>query len=159
MLWFFLRGLIDFLHDFQEWVAAIPVAVVIGLTLLFLVVTTILPTLHIFSLYINFTSSKSGPLRLAIPPSQCLFKSPQPHTTRRLLKPLFNLAHYLLHPSCSRDLRSLLLRMTHPFSPRPPVNWEIWDNLISYIYYSSVDYSWVDYDKDWLVICDGYMRP
>lgn len=45
-------GVVDFLHAFcGNWAVVIPVAAVIALSLLFLVVTTLLPTLHSLALY------------------------------------------------------------------------------------------------------------
>lgn len=69
----FFAGIIDFLSVFGHIAVVIPVTIVIGLTLLFLVATTLFPTLQGFSLFFNF--SFSGGYRDV--PVQCPYKSPQ----------------------------------------------------------------------------------
>ncbi|KAF9555924.1 hypothetical protein CPC08DRAFT_642207, partial [Agrocybe pediades] len=67
----FFGGIVDFLSQLQKEVA-IPVTVVIGMTLLFLVLTTVLPAFQSSMLYVWACFFKN-----LSKPSQCPYKSPQ----------------------------------------------------------------------------------
>lgn len=74
----FFIGIIEFLRDINIDVA-IPVAVVIGLTLLFLLLTTMLPTLQAFILHHPYLKVNNNV------PVQCPYKSPQSRAFRVLI--------------------------------------------------------------------------
>ncbi|KAF9552343.1 hypothetical protein CPC08DRAFT_674224, partial [Agrocybe pediades] len=75
----FFGGTIDFLLSLDKEVA-IPVAVVIGLALFFLIATTMLPSLQSLMLYASLVFFR----RPALPPSQCPYKSPQSWAFHRI---------------------------------------------------------------------------
>ncbi|KDR71075.1 hypothetical protein GALMADRAFT_127286, partial [Galerina marginata CBS 339.88] len=75
----FLIGMVEFLFTLDNTVA-IPISVVIGLTLLFLKATTLLPALQGFYLYFPFLFVRD----LSKVPSQCPYKSPQSHVFRAI---------------------------------------------------------------------------
>ncbi len=74
----FFIGVVEFLRDINVEVT-IPVAVVIGLTLLFLLLTTMLPTLQAFILHHTYLKINNNV------PVQCPYKSPQSRAFRRLI--------------------------------------------------------------------------
>jgi len=86
----FFGGTIDFLLDLDKEVAT-PVTVVIGLALLFLIATTMLPSLQSFVLYVSLMFFR----RPSLPPSQCPYKSPQSWAFHRLYYLLSVLRHSL----------------------------------------------------------------
>ncbi|KAF8184209.1 hypothetical protein BJ912DRAFT_927908 [Pholiota molesta] len=74
----FFVGVIDFLLNIDIHVV-IPVAIVIGLTLVFLLLTTMLPTLQAFILHHPYLKLNDEV------PVQCPYKSPQSRAFRRLI--------------------------------------------------------------------------
>lgn len=74
----FFVGVIEFLLNIDTRVV-IPVAIVIGLTLVFLLLTTMLPTLQAFILYHPYLKLNDEV------PVQCPYKSPQSRAFRRLI--------------------------------------------------------------------------
>ncbi|KDR66602.1 hypothetical protein GALMADRAFT_259119 [Galerina marginata CBS 339.88] len=82
----FLIGVVDFLLTLDNKVA-IPISVVIGLILLFLLATTALPTLQGLYLYLPFLFVRD----LSEVPSQCPYKSPQSHVFRAFFSFSFHL--------------------------------------------------------------------
>lgn len=148
----FFAGLIDFLLAFGDLAVVIPVSIVIGFTLLFLVLTTISPTLQGLSLFLHsFTS-----VPYFSPPVQCPYKSPQSYAVRAISLPLFRLCHYL-----NPQIRSFSLRTRHYINElfsttnAPPLIIQK-DDFTKYIIYSHR--TWTDFDLTWLKIRDAYMR-
>ena len=74
----FLVGLIDFIRPFGIIAVTVPVLLAIGLTLFFLLTTTVLPTLQGLAFYIPFRYMNG---RLYAP-AQCPYKSPQSRAFR-----------------------------------------------------------------------------
>ncbi|PPQ91537.1 hypothetical protein CVT25_008805 [Psilocybe cyanescens] len=155
----FLIGIIDFLHamTIKNWIVTIPVAVVVGFTMLFLIATAMLPTLQALSLYFDFSSERSHPGGNRVPaPSPCPYKSPQSHAIRMLSHPLLHLLDRL-YPSMRTLLHKARHRLKNPFSQVPlrPLSYECFTR---YLFYASLDSKWTDYDVSWLAIRDGFMR-
>lgn len=153
----FLGGIIDFLHAIGYWNVTIPVAIVVSLTLMFLVATTLLPCLQIMSLYVYLSPSKG---RSSLPqclPSQCPYKSPQSHATLALFR--------LVSPLCTRlyPYFHTVIRIVKQFTKLSQP-----DSLSSrfqegkftrYLRQASqVSPWWIDFDEAWLNIRDAYMR-
>ncbi|KAH9474541.1 hypothetical protein JR316_0013003 [Psilocybe cubensis] len=149
----FLGGLIDFLHAFsQRWSVVIPVAAVIGLSLLFLVTTTILPTLQTMALFIIPSTSLH-------PPSQCPFKSPQSHAVRRICAPLLKIPSYLRQSSVLVPIRSLISRLHRiSLSSEMISSYTMASKFQTQVTYTAWCRTWVMFDKDWVIIRDLYMR-
>ena len=72
----FFAGLVEFLLSLNRMVA-IPAILLMGLSVLFLVATTILPTIQLFSPNLFVLSGDSMP-------TQCIYKSPQSWVFRRI---------------------------------------------------------------------------
>ncbi|KDR66589.1 hypothetical protein GALMADRAFT_1146822 [Galerina marginata CBS 339.88] len=89
----FLIGIVDFLLALDNEVA-IPISVIVGLTLLFLAATTALPTLQGVYLYLPFLFVRD----LSKEPSQCPYKSPQSHVFRAFFSFGFYLFHHIIPP-------------------------------------------------------------
>ncbi|KDR83165.1 hypothetical protein GALMADRAFT_238997 [Galerina marginata CBS 339.88] len=83
----FLAGIVDFLLTFGDDAVAIPVSIVTGLVLLFLIATTVLPALQSILLYLPYLYSRTS----KTPPPQCPYKSPQAHAFRAILSSIIRL--------------------------------------------------------------------
>lgn len=176
----FFTGIIDFLLAFGHIAVVIPVTIVIGFTLLFLVATTLLPTLQGFTLFFNI--SFSGRDRNL--PAQCPFKSPQSDAVRAISLPMFILLR-LLHPHIRTVSQKVGKRLSRARSfalfdwmyelyrrmRRFPTTIHRWlnrkispDKLRSgphYTFFEHVIYydrTWLSFDLNWLAIRDSYMR-
>ncbi|KDR65165.1 hypothetical protein GALMADRAFT_260305 [Galerina marginata CBS 339.88] len=88
----FLAGIIDFLLAFGDIAVIIPVSVVTILVLLFLVITTMLPTVQGFLMCLPYPYSRTNP----ISPAQCPYKSPQAHAFRVMLSSVISLCYKLI---------------------------------------------------------------
>ncbi|PPQ87615.1 hypothetical protein CVT25_005800 [Psilocybe cyanescens] len=152
----FLAGLVDFLRILGEWTLTTPVAVVIGLTLLFLISTTLLPSLQGLSLYFHLSSERSRSDGWQDPASQCPYKSPQSHATRILLRPIFRLL-FRLHPRLRYFADETWRRTKYIFSKVASTSLPE-DNFSRYIYFAFRRSKWIDFDLEWLSIRDAYMR-
>ncbi|KAH9474540.1 hypothetical protein JR316_0013002 [Psilocybe cubensis] len=149
----FLGGLIDFLHAFSErWSVVIPVAAVIGLSLLFLVTTTILPTLQTMALFIT-------PSNWPHPPSQCPFKSPQSHAVRRLCAPLLSIQFYLTRSSTLFTIQSLISRLPRAYFISEMISrFTVPSRFRSQVSLAACCGNWDMFDQDWVILRDMYMR-
>jgi len=78
---FFLVGIIEFLWNLNPTVA-IPIAIAVGMSLLFLLGTTLLPTLQALSLFLPRWLGNDKPR------SPCPYRSPQSWAFHQLLRPL-----------------------------------------------------------------------
>ncbi|PPQ94931.1 hypothetical protein CVT25_004417 [Psilocybe cyanescens] len=147
----FFAGIIDFLIELSPRIA-IPVAVVTGLTVSFIIATTALPTLQCFPV------SLRRPLSNSSVPVPCPYKSPQSLAFRRLatFSPhVFKHAHDLIvrlifwltiHvPSL---LNRLLLRGPYLDSG------DTWRHRIfsnrAYLFWASQH--WIEFDRTWLIL-------
>ncbi|KAH9474543.1 hypothetical protein JR316_0013005 [Psilocybe cubensis] len=149
----FLGGLIDFLHAFSErWSVVIPVAAVIGISLLFLVVTTILPALQTMSLFVIPTSWPD-------PPSQCPYKSPQSHAVRRICVYLYDIHFHLKRLWRLSSIPSMISRLCRIlFGSAVKHRFSFPSKFRSQVTYSSWSRSWSGFDEKWVLIRDMYMR-
>ncbi|KAH9477121.1 hypothetical protein JR316_0011037 [Psilocybe cubensis] len=170
----FFGGTIDFLHAIGHLDVTIPVTVIIGVVLIFLVATTILPWLQMFVLSLRLATHKdhypsgSGDERALYPeeiynrpPSQCPYKSPQARAVRNLGITLHQLRHRI-----GRYLRRLHYRYAPGvFLPRfrkttpKPEDFKPINNLVQYPIMRSFLYpKWTDFDLEWVALRDYYMR-
>jgi len=136
----FFGGIIDFLNQLRPEVA-IPVTVVIGIILLFLVATTLLPTMQCLMLYL---SAKT--IGRHSKPSQCPYKSPQSWTFHslhnsitilfsffgRVIERLFCMAHVRHIPSYTNS-----------------------SHVLPHLNAAMEKKTWVDFDLAWLSIRDA----
>ncbi|PPQ90704.1 hypothetical protein CVT25_005012 [Psilocybe cyanescens] len=137
----FFAGMIDFLFSLQSNVA-IPVVVIIGLSSIFLIATTILPTLQGFPFYFPFLYLGKSP------PSQCAYKSPQSQAFRMISKAAFRACSFLL-PYLNTLPRKLCLRGVmvldkHHVIPSIASTWS--------------QGTWTQFDLAWLAIRDAYVQ-
>uniref|UniRef100_A0A8H7XNM2 DUF6535 domain-containing protein n=1 Tax=Psilocybe cubensis TaxID=181762 RepID=A0A8H7XNM2_PSICU len=153
----FLAGIVDFLHSLGFRQVTVPATVVVGLTLLFLVATTLLPSLQILSLYTHFPGRQGRPSRPISSPSKCPYKSPQSRAVLVLVR--------LVSSFCCR-LYSHILNLIEklgkclnlPKSNSDPV-WQPKDKFTRYLHQAlHASPRWIDFDEAWLNIRDAYMR-
>ncbi|KAF8194177.1 hypothetical protein BJ912DRAFT_192352 [Pholiota molesta] len=142
----FLAGLIDFSLPLGMKLT-IPVSIIIGLTLLFLAATTILPSLQGLSFFCGLYPRKSLP-------TPCPFKSPQSHAFRTLfgivLRTIF---HIIPSPSLDYDSSSPNKEDWH---------WKIKnrslliaDHLVESVYTTWNQRTWPTLDRKWLALRDA----
>lgn len=146
----FFTGMIDFLLAFGHIAVVIPVTAVIGATLLFLIATTLLPTLQGISLFFNVQSSGED----SKPPIQCPYKSPQADAVRAISLPLFGLLRRIYPRMCS-IWQTICQWSKIPLWDKDTVHIAE-DTFSMYIVYSGK--TWPIFDLNWLDIRDGYMR-
>jgi len=142
----FFAGIIDFLLTLSPSVAT-PVAIVVGATLLFLLLTTVLPAFQCF-----FVSIRQ-PLSGSAVPSPCPYKSPQSLAFKSLLtlsSRVFNVTH------------ELVVWLTYIFTIRFPQlltgtsldRTEAWRYRLfshrAYLFWASPH--WIDFDRTWLIL-------
>lgn len=151
----FFAGMIDFLISLGNTPVVIAVSTTVGLAILFLLITTTLPTVQTISLRFS-AMHPHGTLGKRPPPSQCPYKSPQ-----SLL--FHHICSVIIH--CCRFVRTWLERTPQDLSKyssvfhkvfksstrRPPHNQAL-------LYHLSTIYSqetWLDIDLAWLGIRDA----
>jgi len=151
----FLAGMVDFSLQLGDKVA-IPVLIAIGLTLLFLLMTTTLPSLQGLSFYLRFPQT-NDPTYL---PSQCPYKSPQSKALQGVCQFAFHAAYYLRwHPKLTKPFHTaycLCLRAFH-FSPSPRREPK-WESPTSHIYYTWIQRTWQQYDLQWLMLRNAFSQ-
>ena len=143
----FFGGIIDFLSQLRPEVA-IPVTIIIAITLFFLAATTILPTLQTVALYFGLRNH----LRNCSTYSQCPYKSPQSHAFRSICNSV------LFGFTCIRWMFKRILSST-PFLPQSqtfivPIGKEHLPSLFSAFNATS----WMHFDLAWLSIRDACSR-
>lgn len=142
----FLAGLIDFSAPLGPKLM-IPISIIVGMTLLFLAATTILPSLQGLSFLCRLYPGK-------IPPTPCPFKSPQSDAFRTLfaiiLRAIFRVfplpsLHYGPTPPSSRDWK-WIIKNPPSFMPTclAPSAYNIWYRK-----------TWLTYDLEWLSLRDA----
>lgn len=129
----FFVGAVDFLCSLNRTVA-IPVAIIVTLTLFFLAATTLLPTFQLFIL--SLRNPSQNPMKT---PAQCAYKSPQSWAAHRLFTWIFYLA------------RSIYTRW--PFSK--PYSWGMRWIPIRFCLYNEQE-NWITFDLWWLKIRNCY---
>jgi hypothetical protein len=152
----FFVGIVDFLASLSK-VIAIPV-VAVTLTVLFLVGTTVLPTLQCF------TVSLRRPMSNAPVPLPCAYKSPQSLAFRRLVthsRRAFISAHEFVTYSiylATITLPSLISRALSPRGEKLKASDDTWKYcLFSYrAYLFWVQENWLDFDRTFLILCNEH---
>ncbi|KAF8175580.1 hypothetical protein BJ912DRAFT_33453 [Pholiota molesta] len=149
----FFVGIVDFLASLSK-VIAIPVGVAVALTMLFLVGTTVLPTLQCF------TVSLRRPMSNAPVPLPCAYKSPQSLAFRRLVthsRRAFIFAHEFAMYSIYFATISFPSLISRALSPRGEIfkasddTWKY--RLFSYrAYLFWVQENWLDFDRTFLIL-------
>ncbi|KDR74820.1 hypothetical protein GALMADRAFT_564128 [Galerina marginata CBS 339.88] len=137
----FLGGIIDFLLTFGTTAVTIPVSVVTVLVLLFLVATTVLPTLQGLLLYLPYPYRRSS----KTPPAQCPYKSPQGHAFRAILSSILRLC-------CSNPTRQV------DSSGRDGRKWIGRIGFATYILITWTKKTWTESDMAWLRLRDQFMK-
>ncbi|KAF9471730.1 hypothetical protein BDN70DRAFT_926032 [Pholiota conissans] len=132
---FFLAGLIDFVLPLGQKLF-IPVCVVVGLTLFFLVVTTALPICQGFLFF-------TGIYPYATPPSPCAYKSPQSRVVLFVCSPVIQFLSYLVF-----QIHSLLFNKTSLFFRRY--------NVLPILRNVFRQPTWPAFDRAWLSVRDAY---
>jgi hypothetical protein len=146
----FFFGIVDFLLDLSQAVA-IPVAVSVGITTLFLVSTTILPTLQCFPV------SLRQPLSGSPAPVPCPYKSPQSLAFRKMAtfsRRFFNTAHesvilvlYLFTVQLPAFSSRILNKK--PSSLRETWRYRLFSDR-AYLFWAHKN--WIDFDRTWLIL-------
>ena len=146
----FFFGIVDFLLDLSHAVA-IPVAVSIGLTTLFLVSTTILPTLQCFPV------SLRQPLSDSPVPVPCPYKSPQSLAFRQLAtfsRRFFNTAHESVILVLYFFTVQLPAFSTRILNKKPSSSRETWRYRLfsdrAYLFWAHKN--WIDFDRTWIIL-------
>ncbi|KDR83136.1 hypothetical protein GALMADRAFT_872377 [Galerina marginata CBS 339.88] len=137
----FLGGVIDFLLSFGDAAVIIPVSVVTVLVLLFLVATTILPTVQSLFLCLPYPYIRNT----KVPPAQCPYKSPQAHAFRAILRYIILL------------WRKVFLGERFPSSNRFTLHSGPVD-LATYIWITWTKTTWNAFDMIWLRLRDQFMQ-
>jgi len=142
----FLVGLVDFILGFGSPVLAIPVIIVTGIPLLFIVLTTTIPT------YQAITMRDPEIFESKDVPAQCPYKSTQSRAFFRLT--------YILW--CSLMLLAAYLRFSlKGMSHLPYLSYDslLWDPS-SFLFgrWRLNGDSWLSFDFDWLSLRTGYAR-
>ena len=135
----FFAGVMEFLHNICRKVA-IPVFILIGLTLLFLLATIVLPALQAVPLRNLF------PKQNRKPPSPCPYKSPQSLAFRAIFFPFLGLAIFF-SDYIQRILGSKRNDHTSPHM-----------ELVKQTLHTGDKKGWVQYDLSWLVVRDMYFK-
>lgn len=181
----FLGGIIDFLSTFGHITVLIPVTVIVGCTLCFLIGTTALPTLQTMGLYFNVPPKLShsgtkppssllpsqGSYLKSVPPNQCPYKSPQSWAIRALWRTCYRMLDryaptftkhipYICYIA-RMSIHSIWKRVTRPLfrTSEPLVSYDDHQNFVRYLSGASANHeSWIDFDMTWLAIRDQYMQ-
>jgi hypothetical protein len=135
----FFAGVMEFLHNIYRKVA-IPVFILISLTLLFLLATIVLPALQAVPLRNLF------PKQNRKPPSPCPYKSPQSLAFRAIFFPFLGLG-ILVIDSIQRFLG---FKRNDHISPHM--------QLVKQTLHTGDKKGWVQYDLSWLVVRDMYFK-
>jgi hypothetical protein len=136
----FLAGLIDFSLPLGRKLI-IPVSVVVGLTLLFLGATTVLPTFQGLFFFLRHSYEQV--------PTPCPFKSPQAHVIRILSGCLLHFVSYIFPKSkCDipRDIIDACYWKLLPLHQHP---------LFPFIYTIWHQTTWLTFDREWLFLRDA----
>ncbi|KAF8164666.1 hypothetical protein BJ912DRAFT_255527 [Pholiota molesta] len=142
----FLAGLIDFSLPLGTKVT-IPVSIIVGVTLLFLAVTTLLPSYQVLFFFCGLYPRKSLP-------TPCPFKSPQSHAFRTICGIVFHaIFHIVPSPSLdyddsSPDMADWKLIIKNQSSLIP-------DHLASSVWKMWNQHTWPALDREWLSLRDA----
>jgi len=134
----FLVGLADFLWHLNHSVA-IPVLMAIGATLLFLFVTTVLPTFQVLTLFLPRWSSNP------IPRVECPYKSPQSWAVRQLFAPFVNVIMRLLAVKVDTEKQLDLHTTISLFRPAGTL-----PRATEIIFRNKRDDTWLEHSLGWL---------
>jgi len=159
----FLVGLVDFLLASQTKVA-IPVIIAIGVPLVFLVWTTIMPSLQAFMLCLPIAG------RVEHVPEQCPYKSPQSRIFRHIFT--FSEPIFLFISCCIVAFHSLVvllpLRLLNPSMKSAPTTGEselyLYNlkserrELFEAIIKTWYEKKWLKFDQAWLTLRDAYAK-
>lgn len=126
----FFVGIVDFLFALNR-IVAIPVAVLVALTLLFIITTTVLPTFQLFSLATFIPSSNSNI------PTECPYKSPQSWAFLQLSKWIFKNGYAV-----------------YSFFRSRPSEWAISQVPLQFFLEKGAK-GWIGFDSQWLNIRDA----
>lgn len=135
----FFVGLVDFLLSLNKKVAA-PVAVLVYVTLAILFLTTVLPSLQIFKLYL-FTPNVEEDADM---PTPCPYKSPQSWIFHRTLILTIRFFRWVIRKIRHQEKAEIDL-VSRPNMP------------LYFTFYSSPN-KWTDYDIKWLRLRDMYSQ-
>ncbi|KAF9554889.1 hypothetical protein CPC08DRAFT_160341 [Agrocybe pediades] len=152
----FFIGLVDFAWSLNHTVA-IPVVIFVAVPLIFIGVTTTLPTLQGFYLALPIPK---GARRV---PAQCPFKSSQSLLFRRAMTYSYKVFHagvrlfvgirYMTVVIPSRILLSLNLSK-RPADPEQPVK-NLWPHRVNFLEAWSKA-TWLSFDEHFILLCDAY---
>ncbi|PPQ76275.1 hypothetical protein CVT26_009712 [Gymnopilus dilepis] len=161
---FFLAGLIDFLLD-ASLVVAIPVIIAISIPFVFLIYTTIIPSLHMFVFCFPLSY---GNLRM---PHQAPYKSPQSSHFRHfftLFWPAFRFcayssrALYRFFGASTSFLQRCLKRhkkqkLTDVRGPKNTSHWDM-EFLVEDLCRTLNSSTWQSFDEQWLLLRNAYAK-
>jgi len=151
----FFAGMVDFSLELGMKVST-PVIVIIAFTLVFLLVTTILPTFQGFFFYLTFLYRDAGKDLHA--PSPCPYKSPQSRAFRKVSHFAFTFFSSVI-PRVIRGLRGLrrraFVRLYGFILPQDEIKVHRIIPLLSGIWNQE---SWTQYDVGWLTVRDEYAQ-
>ena len=153
----FLVGLVDFLLASQIKVA-IPVVIAIGVPLIFLVWTTVTPSLQAFMLCLPIAG------RVERVPEQCPYKSTQSRILRHTIT--FSRRIFLFISRCTVAFHSLVillpLRLLNRSKSAPTTGERDLDferqQLFAAIFCAWQKKKWLKFDQDWLMFWDVYVK-
>lgn len=150
----FFAGVADFLR-FQNIVVASPVIILVGLTLAFMIATTVLPTLQGFALSPSHIYGNKG---LSAP---CPYKSPQSEMFRHVAtssKKIFRMGCKLFEGLniAVDEMRDLFHTIFYMGDYDPPIL------VLRPMVPSTVNLwkqeTWIAFDKQWLILRDAYAQ-
>ncbi|KAF4615430.1 hypothetical protein D9613_003540 [Agrocybe pediades] len=157
----FLAGMVDFVLVLGKRVY-IPVIMVIAFTLLFLLITTVLPTIQGFYFYFTGLYSSRTVAGDLNAPAPCPYKSPQSRAFRRFSRPAFTLLSSIV-PRIIRSARRIARRVTlvrlYGFVLPQELEEETKVHriipLLSDVWNRE---TWTEFDIGWLTIRDEYAQ-
>jgi len=155
----FLVGLVDFLLASQIKVA-IPVTIAIGVPLLFLVWTTVTPSLQAFMLCLPIAG------RVELVPEQCPYKSTQSRILRHIIT--FSKRIFLFLSRCTVAFHSLVLLLplrllnssmkSAPTMLKNEPDLEPGELLRASIFDAWHKKTWLKFDQEWVILRDVYAK-
>ena len=155
----FFVGLIEFLLA-SETKVAIPVIIIIGMPLVFLVWTTVMPSLQAFVMCLPLAG------RVDRIPVQCPYKSTQSMILRHIFT--FSQPSFWLLSHSATTAHSLLvllpLRLVKPSIQKAPNSGEVdrsiyeieRETLFGDVFETWCRKNWLNFDQDWLTLRDAY---
>ncbi|KAH9482344.1 hypothetical protein JR316_0004442 [Psilocybe cubensis] len=147
----FLVGMVDFSLPLGLGVS-IPTIIAIGLTLLFYIATTVLPTLQGLSFYLPFVLSDQP---LTAPP-QCPYKSPQSRAFRIVFHFVFHIAHFCYQCIIEPAVRFAAYQVPYWLGRIPSIPQRKHDPIISLLSPTWHRRTWQEFDLSWIYLRDHY---